>query len=207
MAEKNLAAAKKIKKWLETAKELENIIIAIQITRLTSIKSLCRDETDAQKFALHFAKRVQQKMSEMPCPEHFLPEEWNLHKQVVAQAVVEMENYLQEPSSQTLLNLDKILREIDKFQGNDYRRVHWTTVHFVRSGYLLKIQYAVNCYCKPDYPFWAYKLAREYAEKYDSYYGGGLTPKSKPMLLEIAEFWCQHYFEQSLKEKFPQLVD
>jgi hypothetical protein len=26
-----------------------------------------------------------------------------------------------------------------------------------------------------------------------------------PKLLEIAEFWCQYYFQQSLGEKFPKL--
>jgi len=32
-----------------------------------------------------------------------------------------------------------------------------TLVHFVRSGYLLKLGYAVLC--GQDFPYWAYKLA------------------------------------------------
>lgn len=38
----------------------------------------------------------------------------------------------------------------------------------------------------------AYKLAREYVEHYAPQYGTGITLESTPILLEIAEFWCQH---------------
>ncbi|MEG4397376.1 hypothetical protein QUB30_34060 [Microcoleus sp. BROC3] len=33
--------------------------------------------------------------------------------------------------------------------------------------------------------------------------GSGIVAESVPMLLEVAEFWCQYYFNQSLNEKFP----
>jgi len=56
--------------------------------------------------------------------------------------------------------------------------------------------------CEQDFPYWAYKLAREYVERYQPQYGSGLIPESVPMLLEVAEFWCQHYFGQTLSEKF-----
>jgi hypothetical protein len=90
-------------------------------------------------------------------------------------------------------------------QGNDFRNVHWTTVHFVRSGNLLKLEYAIRCFTDRDFPFYAYKLAREFTESYEPRYGAGLIPESVPKLLEIAEFWCQYYFRQNLAEKFPKL--
>ena len=34
----------------------------------------------------------------------------------------------------------------------------------------------------------------------------GITTESVPMLLEVAEFWCQYYFGKSLTEKFPNLI-
>lgn len=62
MKQKNTQAAiaTKIKKWVEAAKQLrtENIIFALPITRLTSIKSLCQDEVAAEQFALYLAKVV-----------------------------------------------------------------------------------------------------------------------------------------------------
>lgn len=74
------------------------------------------------------------------------------------------------------------------------------------SGYLLKLEYALRCFLERDFPYWAYKLAREYVEGYEPRYGSGLIPKSVPMLLEVAEFWCQHYFGQPLGQRFPQAL-
>jgi|GEM_PF-5077119 hypothetical protein len=34
----------------------------------------------------------------------------------------------------------------------------------------------------------------------------GLIPESTSKLLEIAEFWCQYYFGQSLAQKFDKLM-
>ncbi len=75
-------------------------------------------------------------------------------------------------------------------------------MHFVKSSYLLKFEYAICCFTKPESDYYAYKLAKEYTECCAPNYGTGLTPESVHMLLEVAEFWCQHYFEQSLEEKF-----
>ena len=89
---------------------------------------------------------------------------------------------------------------IDK--GDDIRRVHWHTIHFVRSGYLLKLEYSLRCFVADDFPYWVYKLAREYVEQKD-----GITTESVPMLLEVAEFWCQYYFRKSLTENFPNIME
>jgi hypothetical protein len=50
------------------------------------------------------------------------------------------------------------------------------------------------------------QLAREFIEGYKPQYGTGLIPESLPMLLEVAEFWCQYYFGQNLSQKFPKLM-
>ena len=52
-------------------------------------------------------------------------------------------------------------------------------------------------------PKYCYKLAREYVEGYGLQSGSGIVAESVPMLLEVAEFWCQYYFNESLSEKFP----
>jgi hypothetical protein len=54
-----------------------------------------------------------------------------------------------------------------------------------------------------DYPYWSYQMARDYAERYNSSCGSGLTSESAPLVAEIAEFWCQYYFGKTLTEKFP----
>ncbi len=193
-----------IKKWLITVEELQSSRFAIAITRLVSIKSLCSDQSATRKFGLYIAKRVQEKMNEESCPENFSSEEWELDQTIVAEAIALMEKQTQESTLENTEEIYKILKKIKDLQGDDIRRVHWTTIHFVRSGNLLKIDYALRCFLKSDFEFWAYKLARECTEEYEPLSGTGLIPKSIPMLLEIAEFWCQHYFGQSLSEKFPQ---
>jgi hypothetical protein len=198
-----LAIAKKIKKWIQTAQEVEKARFAIPITRLTSIKSLCVDEVAAEKFALYIARLVLQQMERANCPEHFTNEEWTQQKQLVDEALSLMDSYRENPSSESRQSLRNLLKDIDGVQGDDYRNFRWTTVRFVRSGDLLKLDYALRCFVETDFPYWAYKLAAEYVERYGLQSGSGIVAESVPMLLEVAEFWCQYYFAQSLNEKFP----
>jgi hypothetical protein len=202
------AYATKIKKWLKTVEELHTakFIFAISITRLTSIKSLCQDTVAAAQFALYIAKLVQEKMLTADCPERLTSEEWETHKALFAEAIALMEGDLANPDYAKKQNIQQIVKQIDDLQGDDYRQAHWTTVHWVRSGYLLKLEYALRCFGDRDYPYWAYMLARKYVERYESRYGTGIIPESVPMLLEVSEFWCQYYFGQSLSEKFPMQV-
>ena len=196
-------AAKKIKKWIQTTQEVEKARFAIPITRLTSIKSLCVDEVPAEKFALYIAQRVQQQINQAICPEHFTSEEWAQQQQLVDEAITLMQSYLESPSYESRQSLRNLLRGIDGLQGDDYRNFRWATVRFVRSGNLLKLDYALRCFVEPDFPYWAYKLAAEYVEGYGLQSGSGIVAESVPMLLEVAEFWCQYYFDLSLNEKFP----
>lgn len=205
---KPAAIAAKIKKWIETVQELQSKDFrwAIQITRLTSIKSLCQEKRAAEEFALFLAYKIQQQMNEADRSESFSPEEWETHKALVADAIALMEHSLANQGTEETQAINGLLRQINECQGDDIRQVHWTTVHFVRSGYLLKFEYALRCFVTRDFPYWAYRLAREYTEVYEPGYTDGLTPKSAPRLLEVAEFWCRYYFNQSLREKFPLLI-
>ncbi|HEY9838053.1 MAG TPA: hypothetical protein V6D27_14285, partial [Vampirovibrionales bacterium] len=196
-----------IKKWLKTINEIQgdSRINCVQVTRLTSIKSLCKDRQPAKHFALHIAKRVWESMQGNP-DTHFDETEWEAHKAIVVQAIALMEAAIAEVSSQHRESMEALREEIKVYQGNDYRRTEWAIVHFIRSGNLLKIDYALCCFMSYEYPYYTYQLAREYAENYDINYGNGLNPNSVPMLRDIAEFWCQYYFNQSLSDRFPKLV-
>ena len=202
-----LAIAKKIKKWIQATQEVEKARFAIPITRLTSIKSLCVDEVAAEKFALYIARLVKQQMDLATCPEHFSREEWTHQQQLVDEAIALMQSYLESPSYESRQSLRNLLKDIDGVQGDDYRNFRWTTVRFVRSGDLLKLDYALRCFVETDFPYWAYKLAAEYVEGYGLQSGSGIVAESVPRLLEVAEFWCQYYFAQSLNEKFPDGCD
>jgi hypothetical protein len=200
--------ATKIKKWVETALQLqtENIRFALPITRLTSIKSLCQDEVAAGNFALYLSKIIQQQALQATRFESIAPEEWEIHQTLINSAIAEMESYLENPTNEGKQALWSFLRRISELQGDNFRRIHGTTIHFVKSGYLLKLEYAIRCFTNRDFPYYAYRLAREYTELYKPESGTGLIPESAKMLLEIAEFWCQYFFEQNLAEKFPKLM-
>ncbi|MEG4501632.1 hypothetical protein QUB05_31230 [Microcoleus sp. F10-C6] len=196
------ATANKIKKWIQATSDVEKARFALPITRLTSIKSLCVDEVAAEKLALYITQRVKLQMNQASCPEHFISEEWEQQKQLVNEAITLMQIYLENPTYESRQSLRNLLKEIDGLQGDDYRNFRWTTVRFVRSGDLLKLEYALRCFVEPDFPYWAYKLAAEYVTRYTSHSGSGIVGESIPLLLEVAEFWCQYYFNQSLSEKF-----
>ncbi|MCH2049557.1 MAG: hypothetical protein MK289_14030 [Trichodesmium sp. ALOHA_ZT_67] len=200
------AIANKIKKWLQVVSQLNNgdFIFAIPTTRLTSLKSLIQDKTAAELFAFHLAKKLQQEMNEVQRYKEFTQEEWSIRLNLISDTVAQMEDYLADPTAEKKHSFWELLRRIDGLQSNHYGRVNWSTVSFFRSGYLLKLDYALRCFVEQDFSSWAYKLAMVYVVRYEPSYGSGLIPASVPMLLEVSEFWCNYYFDCSLIEKFPQ---
>ena len=200
------AIANKIQKWLQVIGQLNNgnFICAIPINRLRSIKSLIPNETTAEQFALYLSQKVQQNMNETERYEEFTSKEWSIHLSFISDAIAKMEGYLADPTYENKQSLRGLFKRINSLQSDNYLRVHWKTIRFVRSGYLLKLDYALRCFVEQDCPDWVYKLVRVYVQSYEPSYGSGLIPSSIPMLIEVAEFWCNYYFDSSLSEKFPQ---
>src|SRR2546426_1388021 len=73
---------------------------SFNITRLTTLKSLCEDATAAARFALHLAQLTYRRMQEKACPFHLDPQQWEYYKQVVGEAIRQMERYLEEASEE-----------------------------------------------------------------------------------------------------------
>ena len=194
--------ANKIKKWLDTVDRLRNseLVLALPITRLTSIKSLCQERKAARSFALYIARRVLQQMQEAIALENLGSEEWQ-DRQILASAIVGA-----IAKEETLEVLQQYLEKIDEYQSRKRRKAHWTMAHFAQSRYWRQLEYALRCYTDSDREIWGYKLAREYVERYSPAYGTGLIPDSIPFLLDIAEFWCRYYFDLSLHEKFSKAI-
>jgi hypothetical protein len=64
----------------------------------------------------------------------------------------------------------------------------------IYSREILLIEYALDCMLSPDLAAeYAYRAAREYAERYEPRYGTGLIPASAPLLADIVQFWHQYY--------------
>src|SRR2546429_1267664 len=73
---------------------------SFNITRLTTLKSLCEDATAAAHFAVHLAQLTYRKMREKACPFHLDPQQWEYYKQVVDEAIRQMQRYLEHPTEE-----------------------------------------------------------------------------------------------------------
>jgi len=173
---------------------------SFNITRLTTLKSLCEDATAAARFALHLAQLTYNKMREKPCPSHLDAAQWEHYKQVVDTTVRAMQQYVEQPTTQTTNPLWTLQAQVRALQ-NTYRNQAWGPVRIIHSTEVLLIEYALSCLLQPSASAdWGYHLARQYAERYNSRYGTGLIPESAPMVEDIADFWCQYHLGKSLQE-------
>jgi hypothetical protein len=163
------------------------------ITKLTSLKSLCKEPETANQFVFFLAQRTQTKMETTPRSDYVSVFDWNLYQTLVTEAVTAMSHYLKDPGSQNLQALQKLQSRISRTQ-NEYRQVGWNTVRTVHSREVLLVEYALECMISPEMaPDYVYRVGREYTERYDPSYGTGLIPASASMLEDIVQFWHAYY--------------
>jgi hypothetical protein len=156
-----------------------------EITRLTSIKGLCKDPCAARSFAMFLAVHARKKALEKKVPERV--------KELMAKAITEMGSFLDDPTKEQKERLYPLLRETEQEQ-NEHKRISWGMVRIVHSMELVVVENALKSIIRDDEaPTWLYQAARDYAERYDSRYGTGLIPASAPMMQEIADFWRDYY--------------
>ena len=137
------------------------------ITKLTSLKSLCKEPEIANQFVFFLAQRIQAKMEATPRSDYVNVSDWNLYQTLVAETVTAMSHYLKDPSSQNLQVLQKLQSRVSRTQ-NEYRKVGWNTVRTIHSGEVLLVEYALECMILPELaPDYAYRVGREYTERYD----------------------------------------
>jgi hypothetical protein len=171
-----------------------------EVTRLTTLKSLCEDAQAAAHFAVHLAKLTARKVRENACPSHLDPEQWDIYKDLVAKALEHMDAYVEEPSEQTSRALWSVESEVREVQ-NTYKQHQWGPVRIIHSTEVLLVEYALSCLLQPTASAdWGYRLARQYTERYNSRYGTGLIPESAPLVEDIADFWCQYHLRKPLQE-------
>jgi hypothetical protein len=191
--------APKIRRLAQVAEELRQGE-SFNITRLTTIKSLCEDAKAAAQFAFHLAKLAHKAMEQKACPRHLDPEKWEYYRQLVAEAIRQMERYIAEPTEQEA-DLVRAWRSDVRAVQDRYEQQAWGRVRIIESTDVLLIEYALLCLLQPHASAdWGYRIARQYAECYDSRYGTGLIPESAPLVEDIAEFWCQYHFGKPLQE-------
>jgi hypothetical protein len=178
------AIADKVRKFSEIAEGLRRGQ-HFEITRLTSLKGLCKEPRAAWRFALFLAVHARKIAEEKKATERV--------KGLMDEAITQMESYLDDPAKERKDRLYPLLREIEQEQ-DEYKRISWGQVRIVHSMELVVVENALKSILRDhEAPFWLYQAARDYAERYDPRHGTGLIPSSAPMMQEIADFWRGYY--------------
>jgi hypothetical protein len=163
------------------------------ITRLTSLKGLCKDPAVAALFVFHLANCVHRKVRAAPPPRYTKAADWKRYRTVIAKAVPLMRKYLKDPNAATREPLFDMRVQAQAVQEYTGLQVWGRTVRSIHSVEVLVIEDALNAILQPAASsFWAYDTARAYAERYDTRYGTGLVPDSVPALEDILRFWLKH---------------
>lgn len=162
------------------------------ITRLTTLKSLCQEPDRASHFVLYLAQRTQERMEKRE-PEYISPEKWCQHKALVREAIEHITKYLNHKTGEGEKTLRNLLYKIKQLQ-NTYENQRWGQVRVIESSETLVVEKAIECILSPENSaFWGYHVGREYAERYNPAYGTGLIPESAPLMADIVNFWYHYY--------------
>jgi hypothetical protein len=172
------------------------------ITRLTSIKRLCRTRDIALRFTLYLAELTLARIQAAQPPST----DWATDVQppvaasnltLATAAVTTMRRYLDAPTPEGLNAVRAVLGQVSQVQSEIVRLMPGKSpVRLIRSIELLLIEDALRCFTASDNAAqageWAYQTARVYAERYNPAYGTGLLRESAPFLADIVRFWGEH---------------
>jgi len=158
------------------------------ITKLTSMKSLCRDEEYRKEYCVYLASSV-------IINAESLMEKDNAGAifNLIQQAYHVIENIAKDSSNTNIVVAKATLSRLKNSQ-DQYKRVKWTTVRIIISRDLLILENILQCLLSPTdiAVSYAYEATRNFAEKYNPHYGTGLIPESIPMLETIISFWNRY---------------
>lgn len=160
--------ASRISKLVEIAQELREGA-SFPITRLTRLKALCEDPQAAAQFAIYMARLTWDEMKDAECPINLEPEEWTEHKELVSEALSQMESYMGSPTSEKTSALREFLPELDQVQ--DEQGGPYGVIRIIRNRYVLLMENSLYCVLLPGMSsHYGYHLARDYAKRYNPKY-------------------------------------
>lgn len=189
---------RKIRKFEETVIALREGQ-SFSITKLTSIKSLCKDRNIAIQFALYISSLTLKKVKSSDCPKYTDPTDWDKYKKIISRSVSLMRRFTKDPVDDNLSVIRNHLREVKDVQNETRSGSYGSVIRIVHSRDVLVIEDSMCCMLYPDdSSYWAYQLARDYTEEYNSSYGTGLIPESAPMLDDIISFWRKGEYEKAI---------
>src|SRR3972149_9645294 len=176
-----------IRKLIETATALRNKTDTyFSITRLTSLKSLCKEPAVAAQFVFYLSECTLARVQDAPCPKYTKPADWLHYQTLIAEAVAVMKRYLRRPTEKNLSALRQMRMKVEPVQTYTGREIWGHPIRSIHSREVLVIEDALRCMIEPEVaPFWAYQTARDYTEEYNPRYGTGLIPESVSLLEDL----------------------
>ncbi|HEY1189167.1 MAG TPA: helix-turn-helix domain-containing protein [Gemmata sp.] len=159
------------------------------ITRLTVLKSLCREPEVAHRFVASLARRTYEAMEQPKSSEPTAIE--SSHRQMMVQALDEMDAWLRSPDETTRRTLSALHGRM----RDEHRNIPFGAVRLITDANLLLFEYALSCVLahRQEVGTWAYQTARQYAERYTPSEGTGLISASIPFVRGIIDFWTAEY--------------
>jgi len=176
---------RKVNRLVALPEEVAKGGLAISITRLTILKSLCKELEVAARFVGFLARKSlaraeADKVTVDPA-----------HREMMVAALDGVEKSVAGLTQGQQRDLRNLLGKMEAVQ-NEHRRIEWGQLRIIHSKNLLLLEYALRCIlaAATDRGLWAYHAARLYAERYQATQGTGLTLQSVPLVQDIADFWA-----------------
>lgn len=168
---------------------------AVSVTRLTVLKSLCRNTDVANRFVAHLARKTLERVNQTKNAPPHQPDPTELgHRQMMGEALEGMAAWQRTPTEKLRRTLSDLLGRM-RAEQNEYRNIPYGAVRLITDSNLLLFEYALECHLAPerDVGTWAYQAARHYTERYNPSQGTGLVSASIPPLRDIIDFWMTEY--------------
>ena len=183
---------RKVRKLAHLPDEARQSRFAVSVTRLTVLKGLCERPEVANRFVTHLARKVLERVKRGKRRGARPKGATDLaHRDMMSEALAGLEAWQQRPTDGLHQALGDLRRRLQAEQ-DEYKNIPWGAVRVVTDWELFLFEQALGCLLHPrEAGPWAYKLARDYAERYDPGHGTGLTPASAAMLQDIADFWVR----------------
>ncbi len=180
----------KVRKLAQLPEEARHCQFAVNITRLTSLKSLCQEPEVARRFVTYMTRKALENAEQGKRRSGSLtPKQRHAHREMMEEALEELEDWPAEPGEADRRRLWD-LRDRMRAEQNEHQSIPFGAVRLIRDWELLIAEKAIQCVLHPrEAGHLAYEIARDYTERYDGRYGTGLIPKSAPLVQDIVDFW------------------
>ena len=167
----------------------------MSITRLTVLKSLCQQPERANRFVAHLARKTFENLNQAKetSVHPATPTELS-HRKMMDEALEGLDAWLRTPTEKLRRTLSELHGRM-RAEQNEHRNIPFGELRLITDSELLLFEYALSCLLahEREVGTWAYQTARQYAERYDSSHGTGLTPTSIPLVQDIVDFWMTEH--------------